>query len=307
MAKIHIDKKIFILPILGFGLIYATAKSLDQSANNTSLKKIKDSNPNFKIVDRIEAIIYHPEGTKIITTSDLKPGLDGTPRTLEQVVFENLMLFDAQQMKLTVTDNEVDKYIAQLQAQNNLTSDDIKELFKQSGYTFEEGYEQLRKQFIIDRLTSYRIKDKVLIDDAQIQEYYTKNPEYSQASYEISQAMVPIGSGIKAMRKLAIQQAIDSGEIASLVSWSDPIELKDSDIAPEKSFIKNLDQGEIVLFGETDEGFIIVRMLSKKPSEILPLEQEQSNIRRKLLNMKFEEALKSYKEKLLKSTRVKYN
>lgn len=277
-------------------------KTLEKLENNSENKKPR------KVIDKIEAVIYHPDGAKIITTSDIKPGLDGTLRTLEQVVLENMMVIDGNQVKhLEVTDKEVDKYISQLQTQNSLSRDDVVELFRQAGYTFKEGYEQLRRQALIDRVINYRVRDQIIISEQELQDYYKNNPSYANGSYQISQTIIPYGEGLRALRKIKIQQAIDSGEISKLVTWPDPITLTDDEISPEKAYIKDLTPGSIVLFNEAPDGFVIIKIVSKSDRALVPFEEAQPKIRRAILNERFENALAAYKDKLFKNIKVKYN
>ena len=71
------------------------------------------------IVNEIVAIVYSIEANEPILLSDLQAGIDGQPKTLKDVVLERLILLDARKYKITVTDEEIDRFLAQLLKQNN--------------------------------------------------------------------------------------------------------------------------------------------------------------------------------------------
>lgn len=72
-------------------------------------------------LDRIIAIIYHAEGSDIVLESDLKSPFDGTKLPQEELIFRKLVEIDGKMLNATVTDESVDRYLAQIQKSQNLT------------------------------------------------------------------------------------------------------------------------------------------------------------------------------------------
>lgn len=275
----------FFLSLLMFNLIFC---------ENIDLKKVE----NLEIQDKILAIIYHTEGSYIILQSDMKPNLDGRPRNLKDLVLERLMLLDATNLKITVTDADVDRYLAQIQKQNNLTKADLSKAFRETGFTFEQGIEQLRNSLVINSILDYRVKNKAVVDKKEIEKYYNDNPIYQDAEYVIAQATIPF-EGSPDKKKIKIDNAIKSGEIINIVAWDDPIKLKDDEFAPEKAYIKDLDAGSIVKLEETRDSLTLLRLISKTTKVLVPLEERERDITNILGKEKFDKALKEYHTSLL--------
>lgn len=70
----------------------------------------------FYLVDSIKAVVYSEDGTEVVTKSDIdRPGLDGSFRTLDDVVLERLMYLDAKRFKILPDEDTIDKHLKAVQ------------------------------------------------------------------------------------------------------------------------------------------------------------------------------------------------
>jgi peptidyl-prolyl cis-trans isomerase SurA len=258
-----------------------------------------------QVIDKTLETVYTPEETILILQSDLRPGLDGISKTVDQVLLERLMLADAKKLKITVSDVEVDRYLAKVESQYKLTREQTKELFKNMGYTYKEGREQLRNMQIIEQIKEYRIKGKAVPTRQELEEYHKAHPAYQEASYTFSQGFVPFQGSSRSIKKAMIKEAIASGAIKTTVQWGPPLVLKEDDFAEDKAYIKALTPGSVAELNETDAGITLVHILAKKEKRLLTLDERIKDITILLGQNRAQEAFEGYKKTLLASGRRK--
>lgn len=255
--------------------------------------------------DKIAAIIYHGDGSSLILQSDLSRGFGGA-KTLQQEISARLMLLDAQKLKVAITDSELEAQIAQLQKQNNMSSEDIKTIFKQDGFTEEEGKEELRKNFLIRKIVGYRVEDKISVSMKDIEEEYFKNPSYLPGKYTVRQGSVSFAGSSKSIKTALVKREIGSGKILNSVKWQSPITLETDQISPEMlSSIKDLSDNAVIILEESDNGITLLNLVSKTEACMVPFEEKKYEIRSKLMQTQYDKNMKDYEAKLSSEARVK--
>ncbi len=257
--------------------------------------------------DKMLARIYFQKGSCIICQGDLRPGLDGASKTLEQVILERLMMLEAEKLKISVTEAEIDRYLAQMQKQNGLTLDDVLSLFKQMGFSATEGREQLRTMQVIDTLIDHKVRGKIMIEKKDVEAYFHENPKSVPAEYTIAQSFVPLPSGqTKEEFSDNLEKAIKNGTILSAVIWDNPIALESKHIASDKQFIKDIAPGSIVRLEEAADGIRLLRLVSKRDEKITPLAEREKEIMNTLSKKQFDDKFETYRKELFARARISY-
>src|SRR5438132_12173438 len=137
-------------------------------------EKVVDTS-NMILLDQIEAIVYGQD-VEIITKSDIdRPALGGGFRTKEEIVFEREVLLDAKKHNLPQDDDAIDAYLAQIQREHDLSPEQLEEVFTGSGYTIEEGREQLQMMQTINTMLDINIRSNLIVPRKDVQEYYKNN------------------------------------------------------------------------------------------------------------------------------------
>lgn len=254
-------------------------------------------NSNLQTVDKILAIIYHPNGSHLILQSDLTSSIDQITIPQEEVILRKLIEIDAEIMQVNISDDDIDRLWARRQKELNLTQEQLLEKIKP--YTLEQAREELKKNIILQNMIDYRVRTKIIIDKNDIEKYYKENPIYQEASYTISQSTVELNVSSETIKKIKLQKAIESGEIDKLAHWGPAIEIKDSQIAADKAHIKNLNIGDIITFeNNSDNSINLIKLISKSEPRLLEYKEREEEIYNLLYQEKFEKIFNEYKDKL---------
>src|SRR6266404_2947356 len=144
---------------------------------------------NFVLLDQIEVVVYGQEDVEIITKSDIdRPSLGGGFRTKEELVFEREVLLDAKKHHIPQDDEAVDAYLAQIQREHNLSQEELENIFTNSGYTLEEGREQLQMLQTVNTMLDVKIRSNLIIPRKEVEEYYKNHPTMIEATYTLQRA-----------------------------------------------------------------------------------------------------------------------
>lgn len=255
------------------------------------------------IIDEILVIIYSSQGTKIVLKSSLKPSLDGTPRNLFQIILELLMEAEAEKLKIMITDEDAERYIAQVQKDNNLSRRALDNLFKNLGYTYAQALRELRRKQMVDAVLEYKIKTNkaLMIERCDVIEFYDANPEYEEANYSLAQTVV----SKDAINKEQLDEMIKQGDL-SIFDWEEPFTLKESEIADDKKFIVHEEVGAIVDVQEIEDGFELTRLVAKTEKVLIPLDERYDAIAQSILKERYMNLVRDYQRQLLKQTKMRF-
>lgn len=260
------------------------------------------------LIDKINAVIYGDEVTSVVTKSDTERlSLDGAPRTQDAVILEHLIFSDAQKFKITPDEASVDRYIAMVQRENNLSVSDLEKMFAAAGYTFKEGRQQLGIMFAVNSMIDFKIKSRLIVPEAQVIAYYDANPVREEASYKLQRAFIPVPAGVKreAFEK-DLAKRIKTGAALPAAQWSSPFWIKESEIAADKQFIISLPCGALSQAHAVDDGYEVFRLLEKKDEHLVPLEDRYREISDQLRRPLFEKLFDDYKKGLFDSASIVY-
>jgi peptidyl-prolyl cis-trans isomerase SurA len=258
------------------------------------------------VINKTLALVYTPEEKSLVLLSDLRPGLDGAPKTEEHIILDRLMLADAKKLKMSISEAEVDRHLAKVESQYKLTREQTKELFKNMGYTYEEGRAQLRDIQIREQVKEYRLKSKAMVGKKEVEDYYKEHPQYQEASYTLAQGVVSFKGSSRSIKKAMVQQAIESGDIKTMVQWGPPITLKENEFAQDKVYLKELEAGSVRQLQENEEGITLVQIVAKTTKRLLTFEERVPEISAMLGKDRGAQALEDYKKNLFASARIKH-
>ena len=259
--------------------------------------------PKFILADTIQAVVCGPEGADIITATDVqRPGIDGSRRSLEDKVMERRMYQDAVQFKMVPEKEVVQKNLQTVQRENNLTQDQLKEIFRAGGYSWEEGLQQFETMMAVNQIVSFKVMSRLIVPESEIVAFHEENPKIIEASYYLRRAEVPISV---ASTKSSLKQKLLSQEFYESLDWSDPFWIDHGDVAPEKQYIYKMIKNQIAL-NAVEGGFELFELVDKKDECIVPLEQRYDEIVNLLRQPKHKELMGNYKKELFNNAVVVY-
>jgi len=94
---------------------------------------------------------------------------------LNSMIDLKLQLQEARRVRLNVSLSEADGAVSDIKKKYNLTDESLIESLKAEGFTLEEYRTRLAEQILLSKVVRYEVKDKILITDKEIEEYYEAN------------------------------------------------------------------------------------------------------------------------------------
>lgn len=260
------------------------------------------------LVDTIRVVIFGEEETDIITESDLKrPSLEGAMRSKDDIILERLIYLDAKKFKVLPDEETIDRHLQAVQREHNLTLDQLKQMFKNAGYTYEQGRQQFSVMTTINSMLDLKIRSRLIVPERDVLKYYNEHPERQEAAYFIEKAFVPFSSieSKQTLKKRLTAFAKHEGPFND-IAWSEPFWISDSDLADDKKFIALLNVDQISMPQETDGGFELLRLKEKKEERLKSLEDRSQEIGTILRQPRYEQLFNEYKKELFDNASIVY-
>jgi peptidyl-prolyl cis-trans isomerase SurA len=155
-----------------------------------------------ELVDRIAAIVNN----EVITLSEVErraaPELaradqDATPgdraqkraaimkKSLDQLIDEKLVDNELRELKVTITDKDVDSAIDEVKKNYNLSDQQLSEAVGKEGFTVAEYRETMRKQIGRYKLINEKVRKSVKVSEADVQSEYDRMTRSEGEDYEV--------------------------------------------------------------------------------------------------------------------------
>lgn len=262
--------------------------------------------PTLYPIDKVEAVIFFDEDMKVVASSDVKRNLDGRPRTLEDILSTYVMYDKAtNKYKIPVNEQTVDKYFSSLQQQQGLTMEQIKAMFAQGGFTYDQGRQELKMMYANNSLLQFLVESRLVVSQEMVQEYHDSHPILLESKYEIQLATITIPEGkTSADIKKQIDVYIQAGHGLPDISWSETFTMQKDDFAEDKKGIVDLDAGQIFV-QETLTGFDLFKLLFKQEEGFVPLDKKRyQEIEMKIKEPLFFEIVEKVRQELLEQASI---
>ncbi len=294
--------KIALITLIAYSPVY-----LDARTQETTPSPAPVSADTYKI-DAIKVIIYGDEETVIITESEVnRPSIDGQMRSLEDLIFENLIYLDAKRMGATPTPEDIQRHWEEVKRSNNLSEDDMKNIASQSGYTIAEAKAQLGKMSAMNQMMDFKVRSGLFVPKREVEKYYNEHPEVESAEYYIARVVVPYSDlESKEQQQKRLERYARTGKGDMRLAWSEPFWIMHDDVAPEKQFIYTMKVGQTSQPQPTVGGFELFRLVDKKPERLVPLEERYTTIENQLKMPKYQELLEKYKKEIYDGATMVY-
>lgn len=174
------------------------------------------------VVSRIAAVV----NDDIITTHQLDQALqkelnsmDGKPspaqlgamrkELISRLIEESLVQQRIKELNLTVTDEEIEMAIQDVQNQNQLTRQDLEEALLAQGMEFEVYRQNLRDQILRYKLMGVEVRRKIEVSDGEVRDYFRAHlDDYrKEAEVNLSALTFPVPERAGLAERDAIRQA----------------------------------------------------------------------------------------------------
>ena len=284
--------------------------------------------------EEIDSVVASVDGDPI-TSEDLKnpgnggaaagmpPGgsglgtADNPQGALKMAIEQKLLEQEAHQYASKVDEDQVDRYIRNLEAQNHTTDAELRSQLAAQHVSYDDFRAKIRKQVEAMTMVDREVRQKIIIPDAEIEIYYKNNPDEfttTEEKFKLAQILIAVTADTPPQKmeelhqkaddvhKQAVKSGADFGGLALQYSDDDsktkggelgefsPADLNDAVLAA----IKNSKDGEISPVVKTKYGFHIVKVEEHQLPGVKPLDQVRGQIRDKLMTVQAKDAFKKW-------------
>jgi len=122
---------------------------------------------------------------KQLGAKSLPPRRELEQRALNADITKLLQKQEAKRLNITVSDDEMNKAIANVESSNNLAPGQLEAVLKAQGIDFAQYKKQLRARLLSSKLINADVRDKIKISEESMREYYRKHLEHPQPIREL--------------------------------------------------------------------------------------------------------------------------
>lgn len=289
-----------------------------------------------EIIDRIVArinndIVTFYELKQAATPFMLQNGIDPSAlqdpeqreqiydKVLDDLVERELLLQEAKKLDLSVSDEEVDQWLAYTRQQQNMSEEQFQQMINQYGMSYDAYREMIRQNLLKLRLVKVKVGSQVSVSAEEVDQVYQKRFGQSgvQSKYvEVRHILVrPENDSAEALAKarrqaIAAKKAIEGGadfaEVAKQYSEGPSADqggylgkFSQGDLDPdfEKAAFA-LDKGDLSDVVRTQFGFHVIMVDDVEYREDGAAEERKAQLRAELQQKAVERQLQAYVQNL---------
>ena len=254
------------------------------------------------LLDMGSVVVCGPERNTIIVDTDTtwKRGLDGQASPLQQQIQQDIISQQIVADKIPMDPTAADKYVETLKKQNNFKDSDLVELFEGVGRTFTEGIGLLNNQYTYELFVHHKFKSQLVPTEDDIFSYNKEHPQVVDAWCQIQIAFIDFDADNKDALKQNIDAVVGGASVPDFsIVWSEPITIKEGDIADDKHFVFDMTIGQVKTI-EVDGRFEVYKLLEKQEMHQKSLEECRAAIIDQLNRDKFANMLTNYNNEVRK-------
>jgi len=301
--------------------LYAASEDRIVAVVNDGIITLSELNTALQqVMERIEKI---PEETRRNEVA-----AQARKAVMNQLIDRSLLEQEASKLKITVTEDDVDKALESLLADRGLTYEKLQETLAAEGAALAEYRDEIRRDLMRRKLVERTVKSKVSVTDEEVGAYYAKHRgDYEgKEAVRIQQILIvkPRGATDRTVQQAkrgaeAVLKKLKAGESFDLLVGmhsQGPAAKAGGDLGfmekgmmfpavDEAAF--RMKTGEISDVIESPIGFHIIRIVDRRGAGIKPIEEVRQEIVGKIGNekmkKKFEEWMGDVRKKAYIETR----
>jgi len=116
--------------------------------------------------------------------------LETRRKVLDDLIDQKIALEKIKELKIKVTDKEVDQTIERIKTDNQLTQEDLVAELKEQGSSYESYRESVKRELERIRLINYEVKSKIIIREEEIEEYYNTHRDEFTSEGRVRLALI---------------------------------------------------------------------------------------------------------------------
>jgi peptidyl-prolyl cis-trans isomerase SurA len=223
----------------------------------------------------------------------LPPEAELRRQILEALIEERVLVTHARDSGQRVDEAELDRAVANVAAQNQLTVPQLRERLRRDGIDYARFRNQVRDQILVERVREREVQARTRVADAEVDAYLDKQRGAQQAEYNIAQILITVAEAASeaevAERRAAAEKAqarIRAGEpfdrVAREVSQDNnrerggEIGMKSADRLPEVFVeqVRGLKDGEVApTLLRSAAGFHVLKLIERREAGAIKVTQ----------------------------------
>ena len=277
-------------------------------------------------LNRVVAVINNDAVTSIQLDKALAaaepgatPAIDERRQVLERLIEESLMRQRAEEIGLTVSDDEVEAAVQDVLRQNRLSKEQLDIALTQQGIAPDDYRQSLRRQILRFKLVGREVQGLIEVSSREIQDYYTANStayheapgielrhisfplagKDAQVQKERGQAALTAlraGTDFATVLAAAVQDGADGGDMGELYL---------EDLTPAfAAAVRDLPVGESSELIANEQALHLLIVTARTPAKVRTLDEVREEIRSQLAEQKRSTAAKDWLEGLKKRAHI---
>jgi peptidyl-prolyl cis-trans isomerase SurA len=233
---------------------------------------------------------------------------------LERLIDDQLLAQQATELKLTVSNEEVDRAIEQIKRDYGLSDAQLKDELRRQGLTMPVYRQNTKREILKYRVLNIAVGSKINVGDSEVQSYYEKHMKSSNVQLRASHIFIAIpqdadNAAVLEREKLAksllarAQSGEDFAKLAREYSEDAGNRNDGGDLGfigrdmlpkPIEELVFSMRVGDIRGPVRADRGFHVIKLVDKRTKDAKPLAEVQDEIRIRLRQREMERQTKIY-------------
>lgn len=212
---------------------------------------------------------------------------------LQELVQRTLIAQQAKEQGVTVSAEEIQQRVQQVQAEYNETA--IETILQEQGQTYVEWEKAQRENILMEKLTNLNMGSMITVSDEEVRQYYERHEEHYDHPAQIRASQILTYDRERADR--ALQEIRDGRHFAEVARrYSESSDAQDGGnlgffakgvMPPEfDEVLFNLKMGEVSDVVKTPYGYQIFQLTGQREAHRVSFDEAQAQIRSKLEQQK---------------------
>ena len=243
---------------------------------------------------------------------------------LERLIDDQLLAQQATELKLTVSNDEIDRAIEQIKRDYGLSDTQLKDELRKQGLSMAAYRINTKREILKYRVLNIAVGSKINVGDSEVQSYYDRHMKSANLQVRASQIFIAFpenadNATVVEREKLAkslldrAQKGEDFAKLAREYSEDAGTRAEGGDLGfisrdilpkPMEELVFSMNVGDVRGPVRADRGFHVIKVVDKHAKESKPFAEVQDDIRIRLRQREMERQSKIYLSDLRKKVLV---
>jgi peptidyl-prolyl cis-trans isomerase SurA len=243
---------------------------------------------------------------------------------LERLIDDQLLAQQATELKLTVSNDEIDRAIGQIKHDYGLNDTQLADELRKQGLGMAAYRLNTKREILKYRVLNIAVGSKINVGDSEVQSYYDRHMKSSNVQVRASHIFITIpedadNATVLEREKLAkallvrAQNGEDFAKLAREYSEDAGTRAEGGDLGfigrdilakPMEELVFSMRVGDVKGPVRADKGFHVIKLVDKRAKDAKPFAEVQDDIRLRLRQREMERQTKTYLGELRKKVLV---